>query len=149
VLRASRQISIGRHTRAHRRRNVRKYRASRRHLRRAGKSPCLPRRTHVAQKAQPARRGHHTKMSNEKFKNNKLQNEQDANHLKELLREAMPPVDNTEPRRDLWPQMLARLDHEQQPFTLRVPWFDWVLAAVLGAILLIFPGAIPALLYHL
>jgi len=41
--------------------------------------------------------------------------------------------------------MLKRLS--RQP--VRVPWFDWALAAILGALVLIFPGAIPALLYHL
>jgi len=30
-----------------------------------------------------------------------------------------------------------------------VPWFDWALAGILGAALFLFPGAIPALLYHL
>jgi hypothetical protein len=35
----------------------------------------------------------------------------------------------------------------EQP--LRVPWFDWALAAIVSAALIFFPGAIPALLYHL
>jgi len=52
---------------------------------------------------------------------------------------------SAELQRDLWPQMLRRLD--AQP--LRVPWFDWALAAALAAALLFFPGAIPALLYQL
>jgi hypothetical protein len=41
--------------------------------------------------------------------------------------------------------MLRKLD--EQPS--RIPWFDWALAAILGAVLFFFPGAIPALLYHL
>jgi len=41
--------------------------------------------------------------------------------------------------------MLRRLD--AQP--LRVPWFDWALAAAVAAMLLLFPNAIPALLYQL
>jgi hypothetical protein len=44
--------------------------------------------------------------------------------------------------------MLRKL-HEQPLPTHNVPWFDWVLAAILGALLLLFPGAIPVLLYHL
>jgi len=30
-----------------------------------------------------------------------------------------------------------------------IPWFDWALAAILSAVLVFFPGSIPALLYHL
>ena len=67
------------------------------------------------------------------------------NELRALLRREFPPVENAELRRDLWPQMLRRLD--TQP--LRVPWFDWVLAAAAAAILVLFPNAIPALLYQL
>ncbi|HEX4543404.1 MAG TPA: hypothetical protein VH114_09560 [Candidatus Acidoferrum sp.] len=72
-------------------------------------------------------------------------NEENNSDVKTLLKKAFAPVQHTELRRDLWPQMLRRLD--EQP--LRVPWFDWALAAVLAALLLLFPGAIPALLYHL
>jgi len=44
--------------------------------------------------------------------------------------------------------MLRKLD--EQPFRVaHFPWFDWALAAILGASLFFFPGAIPALLYHL
>jgi hypothetical protein len=74
-----------------------------------------------------------------------MNDKENQDQIKDVLRRAIAPVVNTEPQRDLWPQMLARLQH--QP--VRVPWFDWVLAAVLGAILFLFPGAIPALLYHL
>jgi hypothetical protein len=74
-----------------------------------------------------------------------MTNEENNNDVKTLLKTALAPVQHTELERDLWPQMLRRLD--EQP--LRVPWFDWALAAVLAASLLLFPGAIPALLYHL
>lgn len=74
-----------------------------------------------------------------------MSNEEQNNDLKSLLKDALPPVQHTELHRDLWPQMLRRLD--QQP--LRVPWFDWALAAVLVACLLVFPETLPALLYHL
>ena len=73
-------------------------------------------------------------------------NDSEEKNLRQLLKQNIAPVDDTELRRDLWPQMLQRLD-QQQP--LRVPWFDWVLAALAGAALLLFPGVIPALLYHL
>lgn len=72
-------------------------------------------------------------------------NHENDNDLRELLKQSIPPAANTELRRDLWPQMLDGL--ARQP--VRVPWFDWVLAALAGAALLFFPGIIPALFYHL
>jgi hypothetical protein len=69
----------------------------------------------------------------------------DDEEFRELLKEAMPAVADAELRRDLWPDMLKKLD--EQP--VRVPWFDWALAALLGVALFLFPGAIPAVLYHL
>ncbi len=74
-----------------------------------------------------------------------MKNNENHQELKSLLQKAIPPVKDTELQRDLWPEMLRKLS--EQP--LRVPWFDWALAAVAGAALLFFPGAIPALLYHL
>jgi len=74
-----------------------------------------------------------------------MNNQENDKELQALLKQALPPTQNTELQSDLWPQMLRRLD--EQP--LRVPWFDWVLAALLAASLLLFPGTIPALLYHL
>ena len=67
--------------------------------------------------------------------------------LQELLKREFPPSQNAELQRDLWPQMLQRLDAQPEP--LRIPWFDWALAAAVAAALLLFPGAIPALLYQL
>ena len=80
-------------------------------------------------------------MSNER--NNQQQEEE--RKLQALLKREFLPLQNAELQRDLWPQMLCRLD--AQP--LRVPWFDWVLAAAVAAALLLFPNAIPALLYQL
>jgi len=73
-------------------------------------------------------------------------NENDHKDLRYLLKQNIAPVKDTELGRDLWPQMLRRLD--QQP-PVRVPWFDWALAAVAAAALVLFPGIIPVLLYHL
>jgi hypothetical protein len=65
--------------------------------------------------------------------------------LREFLRSSLPHVD-TEPRRDLWPAMLRRMDvHEQ----LSVPWFDWALLGLAAACLAFVPRIIPMLLYHL
>ncbi|HYL84135.1 MAG TPA: hypothetical protein VE263_07880 [Candidatus Angelobacter sp.] len=77
--------------------------------------------------------------------NSKSSSPENEKELKTLLQQEFPPLKNAELQRDLWPQMLRRLD--AQP--LRVPWFDWVLAAALVATILFFPGTIPALLYHL
>jgi hypothetical protein len=69
--------------------------------------------------------------------------------IREELREAVPPLDafenGAELRRDLWPDMLRRLERPR----VRVPWFDWALLATAGAAAIFFPALIPALLYHL
>jgi hypothetical protein len=75
-------------------------------------------------------------------------NEQDQERIAQLLRETLQPVTGqvgAELPRDLWPAMLNRL--EARPF--KVPWFDWALLAAVAALLVLFPGAIPVLLYHL
>lgn len=73
-----------------------------------------------------------------------LTNQRNEKELRALLKSEFP-LQNAELQRDLWPEMLRRL--HAQP--LRVPWFDWALAAALATALLFFPGAIPALLYQL
>ena len=76
-------------------------------------------------------------------------NDRDTNQqleaMRKLLKTAVPPVTATEPPRDLWPQMLRRLETAPAP----VPWWDWALLAAATAVFLFFPGTIPALLYHL
>lgn len=69
----------------------------------------------------------------------------DERELEALLKREFPPCKNAELQRDLWPEMLLRLDTRP----LRVPWFDWALAAAVAAALLLFPTAIPVLLYQL
>jgi hypothetical protein len=65
--------------------------------------------------------------------------------LREFLRSSLPRVD-AEPRRDLWPAMLRRMDvREPQP----VPWFDWALLGLAAACLAFVPRIIPMFLYHL
>jgi hypothetical protein len=77
-----------------------------------------------------------------------MTNTESNKEIEALLKAAIAPVKDTELRRDLWPQMMRKLD--ERPSTgNNVPWFDWALAGILGAALLFFPGAIPALLYHL
>ena len=72
-------------------------------------------------------------------------NEENNKEVKELLKQAIVPVKDAELRRDLWPQMLRKLD--EQPS--RVPWFDWALVGLLAIWFLFFPQAVPILLYHL
>lgn len=77
-----------------------------------------------------------------------MSNEVNDQEIGALLREAIARVKDTELRRDLWPQMLRKLEEAPAP-ELHVPWFDWALAAILSAVLVFFPGSIPALLYQL
>ena len=72
-------------------------------------------------------------------------NQQEIDDLKMLLKGSLRPVGGHELQRDLWPTMLRRLD---QP-AFQVPWWDWTLLAAAAALLLFFPGMIPALLFHL
>jgi hypothetical protein len=69
--------------------------------------------------------------------------------MREKLRDAVPPLEELENeaelRRDLWPDMLRRLERSR----VRVPWFDWALLATASAAAIFFPALIPALLYHL
>jgi hypothetical protein len=65
--------------------------------------------------------------------------------LKELLKRATGGPADRELKRDLWPEMLRRLEQPR----LRVPWWDWALAAALFLCLLLFPQTILAVLYLL
>jgi hypothetical protein len=71
--------------------------------------------------------------------------EREIVELKKLLKNTLQPMGEVEPRRDLWPLMLRRLDGRP----LRAPWWDWALLAGVIALFFFFPGVIPALLYHL
>jgi hypothetical protein len=67
--------------------------------------------------------------------------------VRALLRDALPPV-SYERQRDLWPQMLARIE-KAPALARRVPWFDWVLAAAAVVCVVCVPKVIPFLLFHL
>jgi hypothetical protein len=70
----------------------------------------------------------------------------ESDRMKNLLKAAVPRIaDDAEPSRDLWPDVLKRMDRSPS----RVPWFDWALAAGLVALAAAFPSAIPVLLYYL
>ncbi len=71
--------------------------------------------------------------------------EENNEKIREVLRRAIPPVADRELKRDLWPQMLRRLEER----AAQVPWFDWALVALLAIWFSFSPEAIPILLYHL
>jgi hypothetical protein len=70
----------------------------------------------------------------------------ESERMKDLLKAAMPRIaEDAEPSRDLWPDVLKRMDRSPN----RVPWFDWALAGGLVALVAAFPSAIPVILYYL
>lgn len=69
----------------------------------------------------------------------------DDEKLIALLKASVHPMGEVEPKRDLWPAVLARLEQDVG----RVPWFDWALASLLAGLLLFFPELIPVFLYHI
>jgi hypothetical protein len=71
--------------------------------------------------------------------------------MKRLLQQAVPPVNgNSEPRRDLWPAMLRRMDAQPAARALTGwAWFDGALAFGLLGLAAFFPASIPLLLYYL
>jgi hypothetical protein len=71
--------------------------------------------------------------------------DREMDEITKLLKEALPPVGESPMRRDLWPTMARRLEER----SVRVPWWDWALLAGASLLTLLYPGVIPALLYHL
>ena len=75
--------------------------------------------------------------------------------IKQLLRTAMPPARaDAEAERDLWPEVLKRIDRDQEVARAvgersAWVWFDLALLAGLAVLGASFPTAIPLLLYYL
>jgi hypothetical protein len=70
----------------------------------------------------------------------------ESERMKALLKAAVPRIaEDAEPARDLWPDVLRRMDREP----VRIPWFDWALAGGLVALVAAFPSAIPVILYYM
>ena len=63
----------------------------------------------------------------------------------EFLRKAISPIQADEPRRDLWPEMLSKMERP----ALWISWFDWVLGAAAIMLCLLVPEAARGLLLHL
>ena len=70
--------------------------------------------------------------------------ENDDRQIREALRQCFPPV-KTELRRDLWPDVLRKVDVRQ----VGVPWYDWALVGLSAAMLLAFPRLVLVFAYHL
>jgi len=62
----------------------------------------------------------------------------------DLVKRALGPVADAGLKLDLWPRMRARLDRP----AIRLPWWDWALAAAIVLYFILFPAAIPAVLYQ-
>jgi hypothetical protein len=78
-------------------------------------------------------------------------NEDDQDRMKKLLQQALPPVESdSEPRGNLWPAMLRRLDARSgAPEPAGWAWFDGALATGLVALIAFSPASIPVILYYL
>lgn len=64
--------------------------------------------------------------------------------ISDALKRSFPPV-NSELGRDLWPDVLRRLDAR----SVGVPWYDWVLGGLSAVALLVFPRLVLVFAYHL
>ena len=74
----------------------------------------------------------------------KYMTEHDDRQISHALKQCCPPV-NTELRRDLWPDVLRKLDHHP----VRVSWYDWALIGLSAAMFLVFPRLVLLFAYHL
>lgn len=71
--------------------------------------------------------------------------QQEHDTIRELLKKVIPPVGEAALQRDLWPEMLGRLDRR----AVQASRLDWALLALVMIWLLLFPQTIPGLLYQL
>jgi hypothetical protein len=71
--------------------------------------------------------------------------QEEQERLKRLLQKAVPRVQDATPGRDLWPEMLRKMERERRD----VPWLDWALAGLLAGWMFFFPAGILRLLYQL
>lgn len=71
--------------------------------------------------------------------------DRELDFVRRQLSAAFPPSNDLELKVDLWPRMLRRL--EESPVTFG--WFEALLAGLVALTFVIFPGLLPAILYHL
>lgn len=70
--------------------------------------------------------------------------EHDDREIGEALKQSFPPVNN-ELRRDLWPDVLRKLDDRQ----VGVPWYDWAFVGLSAVMFFAFPRLVLVFAYHL
>ena len=75
-------------------------------------------------------------------------NESYDQRIQNLLKASLPPAGHAELQRDLWPAMLQRIESAGDRSARFAAW-DWAIAGLVAASVVIFPGLIPGLLYHL
>ena len=77
-------------------------------------------------------------------------NEHVEERMKKLLRQALPPMNSDAgPGRDLWPDVLRRMDvNSGASVSPGWAWFDGALAAGIVGLVAIFPAVIPMFLYY-
>lgn len=78
----------------------------------------------------------------------------DEERMKQLLRQAMPPIEaGAEPARDLWPAVLKRLDKDDAAESgAGRSWWVWIDGAIAAGLVVLgvsFPATIPLLFYYL
>jgi hypothetical protein len=74
----------------------------------------------------------------------KYMTELDDRQIRDTLKQSFSPV-KTELRRDLWPDVLRKLDLRPA----RVPWYDWALVGLSAVMFLVFPRLVLVFAYHL
>ena len=79
-----------------------------------------------------------------KEREDKYMNEHDDRQIRDALKQSFPQV-NTELGRDLWPDVLRKLDARQ----VGVPWYDWALFGLSAVMFLAFPRLVLLFAYHL
>lgn len=65
--------------------------------------------------------------------------------ISKLVKTAIAPARETPLDLDLWPRIERRLKEPE----IQVPWFDWVLVALVLILSLFMPQAVPGLFYNL
>lgn len=69
--------------------------------------------------------------------------------VKELLKQALPRMEEDGPPRDLWPRVLRGIEEPAANQPAAVAWFDWALLAGLVGFVFLVPASIPVFLYYL
>jgi len=68
--------------------------------------------------------------------------EHNDHEMRDALKQSFPSV-NTALRRDLWPDVLRKLEHHP----VRVPWYDWALVGLSAVMFLAFPRLVLVFAY--